>query len=103
LKIIGKGAHDTLIVEMDKTELLRLVGLEYESQLPTQQAGKSPLSIGYKFDVSLIYRRLRDMRLHKDSLHQAAHSLRYFADLIGPVDKLILEAITAPEPEEESD
>jgi hypothetical protein len=101
LKIIGKGAHDNLIVEMDKTELLRLVGLDYESQLPTQRAGESPFSIGYKFDISLIYLRLRDMRQHKDTLRQAAHSLRYFADLIGPVEKLILESITAPTQEEE--
>lgn len=100
MKIIGNGAHDTLIVEMDKIELVRLVGLEYESSLPTRQAGKSAFSIGYEFDVSMIYRRLREMRLNKDSLNQAAQSLRYFADLIGPVDKLIQEAITAPEPEE---
>lgn len=102
MKIIGKGAHHKLIVEMDKTELLHLVGLDYESQLPTQRAGESPLSIGYEFNVSLIYRRLRDMRQHEDTLRQAAHSLRYFADLIAPVERLILESITASHFEEEA-
>jgi len=102
LKIIGKGNHNNLIVEITKGELLCVLGLEYESQLLTQRAGESPFSIGYKFDVSLIYRRLRDMRQHKDTLTQAASSLRYFADLIGPVEKLIMEAITAPAPKEES-
>lgn len=101
MKIIGKGAHDNLIVEMDKTELLRLVGLEYESQLPTKRAGESAFAVGAQFDVSMIYRRLRDMRLHKDSLTQAAQSLRYFADLILPVEKLIQAAVTSPEIEEE--
>ena len=101
MKIIGKGAHDNLIVEMDKTEFLRLLGLEYESQLPIRRAGDSPFAIGVQFDVSMIYRRLRDMRLHKNSLTQAAQSLRYFADLILPVEKLIQAAITAPEIEED--
>lgn len=96
MKIIGTAGH-ALLVQMSKDELVKIMGLSYEHELPSTGRYDERFEPGKEYCVSDIYNRLRKQEEVKERLATAAKSLESLADLIRHVSPIADELTKQPE------
>lgn len=100
MRIIGKGNGNTFLVEATATELARVAGFTYDTQLRAAMRGS--FDVGDTINVSALYDRIEGIRASEKGLINAQATLRAVANLLDPVIAYIDQAQSLGAEEQQS-
>lgn len=85
MKIIGHVGNNGLIVEVTRSELAKMAGYTYETEMENVHGGgyhSSAFNVGRDYKVSDIFNRLKDQERVAERLEDCAKSLECMAGLV---------------------
>jgi hypothetical protein len=95
MKVIGVAQDRNYIVEISCEELHQIMGFvsRFANGAPRE------IGVGVTYQVGEVWRVLAALRRQKGAIKAVADTLRHYADLLGPIDKVIDGALEIPEDE----